>query len=168
MRYKVCRKPDCDVKIPFEQDNPYCANHASMWHQQTPYVRQHSKQRQKFYNRYKRDKEANKFYHTKQWANLSQVVKKQAYFTCECCGHTYDKPRHLITDHIVPRRIDKRKRLDRDNLWAICSECHYWKTRLENKVYTSQSLIANLDVAKRWNKERCTEWIMEQRRKRNV
>lgn len=168
MRYKICRKPDCDAKIPFGQDNPYCISHASMWHKPTQYVRHSSKQRQKLYNRYKRDKEANAFYHSKQWTNLSQSLKRQAYFTCECCGHTYDKPRYLITDHIVPRRIDKRKQIDRDNLWVICQECHYWKTRLENKVYTSQSLIANLDTAKQWNKKQCTEWILEQRRKHNV
>lgn len=168
MRYKVCRKPDCDVKIAFEQDNPYCTNHASMWHKPTPYARQHSKQQQKFYNKYKRDKEANSFYHNKQWEHLAKLVKEQAYFTCECCGHTYDKPRYLISDHIVPRKIDKRKQLDRDNIWCICQECHYWKTKLENKVYTSQSLIANLDTAKQWNKGRCTEWILEQRREHNI
>ena len=148
MRYKICRKPDCDAKIPYTQENPYCAVHAGMYHKRSAYTRSNDKRRVKYYNRYQRDQEANQFYKSKRWIHLAKQLKRERYFTCECCGHTFDKPNALVTDHIIPRRIDKRKQWDVNNLWVICQWCHYWKTQLENKVYKSQSLIVNLDTAK--------------------
>ncbi|WP_225350358.1 HNH endonuclease signature motif containing protein [Lacticaseibacillus pantheris] len=92
---------------------------------------------------------------------MSARVKAESYNTCAICGHTYDQPGKLITDHIVPLRVDKRKRLDRDNLWCLCQEDHYWKTKLESQVYQSESLIENLDTAKRWDANECKKWVLE-------
>ncbi|WP_371812531.1 HNH endonuclease [Leuconostoc sp. LN180020] len=41
-------------------------------------------------------------------------------FTCECCGRTSTTKGYLVVDHIIPRKIDKRKQLDKGNLW-VCS-----------------------------------------------
>lgn len=157
MRYKVCRKPNCDVVIPYTQHNPYCTQHAYL------YKPRHKRDRQSIqtYNQFSRDKEANRFYHTQAWRIISRQIKQHAYFTCQCCDRTYDKPNYLIVDHIVPRRIDKRRQLDRTNLWLLCKRCHYWKTELEKKIYTSQSLIENLDTGKRWTTDKICEWILD-------
>ncbi|MCT4451418.1 HNH endonuclease [Lactiplantibacillus plantarum] len=159
MQLKVCRKSGCDNTIPYEQKNPYCNIHSSLYH---PFHYNTTQRRQSYsqYNRYKRDKEANHFYHTKRWANMSLMLKRRAYFTCAVCGHTYDKPGYLVTDHIVPRRVDKRKQLDVENLWVICKRCHYWKGMFESTTYRSDSLIDNLDVSKHWDKEQIKEWIL--------
>jgi 5-methylcytosine-specific restriction endonuclease McrA len=115
---------------------------------------------QSYYNRYKRDPIANAFYQSQVWEHMAARVKAESYNTCAICGHTYDEPGKLITDHIVPLRVDKRKRLDRENLWALCRRCHYWKTQLEVSVYLSQSLIDNLDAAKKWDANHCREWVL--------
>lgn len=168
VRVKVCRKPECHNTIPFEQDNPYCNAHATLYRPRDYHTTKWQR-RSKYtnYNRYKRDKEANAFYHTKQWSSLSMQLKRQAYFTCQCCGHTYDKPGYLITDHVIPRRVDKRRQLDVHNLWVICKRCHYWKGQLEGNVYQSQSAIENIDTSKNWSEDECRIWILKHEKHRH-
>lgn len=169
MRVKTCRKPECHNTIPYDQANPYCTDHASLYHPhsyKTTRWDRHMKYSK--YNRYKRDKEANKFYHTKAWSSLSKQLKREAYFTCQCCGHTYDRPGYLITDHIIPRRVDKRRQLDVTNLWVICKRCHYWKGELEDEAYQSASMIDNIDTSKSWDREACQDWILKQEDKRET
>jgi 5-methylcytosine-specific restriction endonuclease McrA len=125
----------------------------------------HTHHSQSYYNRYKRDPVANAFYQSQVWEHMAARVKAESYNTCAICGHTYDEPGKLITDHIVPLRVDKRKRLDRDNLWCLCQQDHYWKTKLEGQVYQSESLIENLDTAKRWGANECKKWVLEHKRR---
>lgn len=161
-RVRMCRKAGCYHEIPYDQPNPYCSQHSSLYHGTYSRLAQHKRRTSyQSYNRYKRDKEANTFYQSKQWKKLSRWLKEQAYFTCACCGHTYDKPGYLVTDHIVPRRVDRRKQLEVNNLWVICKRCHYWKGQLEDELYQSQSLIQNLDVSKQWDRDKVTAWIMK-------
>jgi len=167
MRYKVCRKSNCSTLIPYGQVNPYCTKHADYYKQFTKDSIRNRQQNYRDYNHHQRDKEANKFYQSKLWSILSRQLKHEAYFTCQCCGRTYDKPGYLVTDHIVPRRVDKRKQLDKNNLWVICKRCHYWKGVLESKIYQSKSLIENLDTTKKWNQEQIIEWILERENKSN-
>lgn len=157
-RVKLCRKTGCTHTIPYEQSNPYCSEHAGLYKQARP--RPSKPRSQSYYNKFKRNKQANAFYQSKVWEHVAVETKRRAYFTCACCGHTYDRPGYLITDHIVPLRVDGSRKLDPDNLWVLCKSCHYWKTQLEEQLYQSQSLIENLDTAKRWNRERIVSWIM--------
>ncbi|WP_338209324.1 HNH endonuclease signature motif containing protein [Lactiplantibacillus paraxiangfangensis] len=160
MRIKVCRKSGCTTKIPYDQSNPFCDEHRNLYH---PSTWKQTERRQSYskYNRFKRDKEANQFYHTKQWSGISKSLKTQACNTCTICGHTYDKPGYLVTDHIIPRRVDKRRQLDLNNLWVICKRCHYWKGELESQVYNSDSLVANIDASHQWNRQKVAHWILE-------
>ncbi|KRM95968.1 hypothetical protein FC19_GL001449 [Liquorilactobacillus aquaticus DSM 21051] len=164
-RVRVCRKPNCNKLISFEQSNPYCSEHAGLYHKRNPFAKQQRKQNYSMYNKYKRDKEANAFYHSKQWRTVSNHIKREAYFTCQCCGHTYDKTGYLVVDHIIPRRVDKRKQSDEDNLWVLCKRCHYWKGELENRIYQSQSLVVNMDTSKKWDRGKMTEWILKHEHK---
>lgn len=121
------------------------------------------RQANKMYNMYKRDKEANAFYHSREWANMSKSIKRQGFNTCECCGRTFDKKGYLVVDHIVPRRVDKSRQLDSNNLWILCKKCHWYKGLLESKVYQPNLFVENLDASKKWNKEKCRDWILEKR-----
>ncbi|KGH98045.1 HNH endonuclease [Oenococcus oeni] len=163
MRYKVCHKYGCNNLIPYSQDNPYCNEHSDLY---KPFVKPkptyQRKQSQRQYNRFKRDKEANKFYHTKAWSSLSLAMKQRANYTCECCGRTSTKQGYLVVDHIVPRWIDKRRQLDKDNLWVICKRCHFYKGLLEKKVYQENLFIENIDASKKWNENQCRQWILNE------
>lgn len=160
MRVKVCRKAGCNNVIPYDQANPYCADHASLYKPNHADVTKHVKRDTSYYDKYKRDKESAAFYKSKIWEHTARDAKAHAYFTCACCGKTYDKPGYLVTDHIVPLRIDRSKCLDHDNLWVLCKGCHYWKTQLEDKIYKSQSRIENLDTATKWTREKISTWIL--------
>ncbi|WP_260144382.1 HNH endonuclease, partial [Leuconostoc citreum] len=80
------------------------------------------------------------------YEHLSAGLKQQAMFTCECCGRTSTTKGYLVVDHIIPRKIDKRKQLDKDNLWVICKRCHWYKGLLEDDVYTDGLSIENIDA----------------------
>ncbi|MCJ8184798.1 HNH endonuclease [Lactiplantibacillus pentosus] len=168
MRMKVCRMSGCNELVSYEQENPFCTKHAS-YYKPRPYQHYNKwerKQLNKDYNRNHRDKEANDFYHSVAWRKLSRVAKERAYMTCECCGHTALGKGKLVVDHITPRRIDKRKQLDSNNLWVLCYSCHYWKGQLEQDIYEDgdENFISNLDVATQWDRESCREWILGHKR----
>ncbi|MBS0941684.1 HNH endonuclease [Leuconostoc mesenteroides] len=163
-RVKICRKPDCHNTIPYVQDNPYCEIHKAMYRPKPEFKPKSSyerKRQQHEYNANKRDKEANEFYHNKTWKHLSAGLKQQAMFTCECCGRTSTTKGYLVVDHIIPRKIDKRKQLDKDNLWVICKRCHWYKGMLEDDVYTDGLFLENIDTSKSWGKGEVRQWILD-------
>lgn len=160
MRVKVCRKTGCNNTIPYGQANPYCAVHAKLYKPIDVKPIQRASRSTSYYDRYKRDKESTAFYHSKIWEHTAHMLKAQAFFTCAVCGRTYDRSGYLVVDHIVPLRIDRRKCLDKANLWVLCKGCHYWKTQLEEKIYTSQSTVENLDVSTKWTRSKISEWVL--------
>lgn len=169
-RVKICRRTNCHVSIPYEQDNPYCEIHKAMYRPKPEFKPKSSyerKRQQREYNANRRDKEANEFYHNKTWKHLSAGLKQQAMFTCECCGRTSTTKGYLVVDHIVPRKIDKRKQLDKGNLWVICKRCHWYKGLLEDDVYTDGLSIENIDVSKSWQRDDVRQWILNAIKKRN-
>ena len=98
------------------QDNTYCEIHKAMYQPKPEFKPKSSYQRkrqQREYNANKRDKEANEFYHNNTWKHLSAGLKQQAMFTCECCGRTSTTKGYLVVYHTIPRKIDKRKQLDK-------------------------------------------------------
>lgn len=160
MRMKVCRKSGCNNAIPYNQKNPYCTVHAFLYKPNHADVTKHVKRDTSYYDKYKRDKESAAFYQSKIWEHTARTVKAKSFFTCAICDRTYDKPGYLVTDHIVPLKIDRRRCLDPQNLWVLCKGCHYWKTQLEEKIYTSQSRIENIDVSTKWTRSKISEWVL--------
>lgn len=164
-RLKICRKPECSNTIPYDQINPYCDLHKEYYHPRN-YVRRFRKRSDQYYNKYKRDKEANAFYHSKQWKRISNQIKLREINTCSICGRTFDRSGYLITDHIIPRKIDKRLQLSPSNLWVLCQKCHYWKSEWEKKTYISKSKIENLDTSKKYSKEDIKQIVLKHSRKK--
>nr|WP_242651981.1 HNH endonuclease [Leuconostoc kimchii] len=119
------------------------------------------KRQNKDYNMHSRDKEANAFYHTTTWKHLALGMKQQAMFTCECCGRTSTSKGYLVVDHIIPRKVDKRKQLDKGNLWVICKRCHWYKGVLEDDVYDDGTSIENIDTSKAWQCDDVRDWILD-------
>lgn len=156
MQLKKCRYPTCTKLIPLNQMNPFCKEHGKNWHQRNF---KYQKTNYKNYNKYKRDPVANKFYHSRAWRTLSADLRRQSIWTCQCCGRTYDGNSFLVVDHIIPLKVAPKLKLDRKNLWVLCKKCHFWKTKLEEQIYTT-SLIANLDTSKAWPREKIKNWIL--------
>lgn len=78
----------------------------------------------KKYNKFNRNAEHVRFYQSREWKALRAVKLSQCGYMCEDC-----KAKGLITlavdvHHIVEIADDWDKRLDIDNLRALCVSCH--------------------------------------------
>lgn len=78
----------------------------------------------KIYDRNKRDKESNKFYHSVEWKKVRLIVLNNNPF-CIDCG----KPADTV-DHIIAIKKGGSK-LDVNNLQSMCKSCHNIKENLE-------------------------------------
>ncbi len=76
-------------------------------------------QQSRLYNRVKRNKKTDKFYHSKEWKNLSKYVLMKANYICADCGGLATEVHHEknVSDNW-------EKRLDVDNLIPLCTSCH--------------------------------------------
>lgn len=80
----------------------------------------------RIYDKFYRNKESSKFYHSKSWKNLrNEVIKEQPF--CVMCGKAA-----AIIDHIKPI-LAGGERLDKSNLQPLCRACHNAKTIKERK-----------------------------------
>ena len=75
--------------------------------------------RQINYNKNKRDKNADRFYHSKQWKSLSKAVLAKAGYKCALCGGLA-----VEVHHIKEIRTNPELSLDPSNLIPLCTSCH--------------------------------------------
>ena len=105
------------------------------------------------YNATTRDPEANAFYHSQQWTRARQLAFAKAVGVCECCGRVIglDGKRGYV-DHLVAYRLcTKEQALSQSNLWLLCPDCHYWKTRLEESIASGPNGDNKLrHISKQW------------------
>ena len=75
-------------------------------------------QKQTYHEKY------NSFYNSKQWHELRNFKWQESNGLCELClkDGIINEAREI--HHIVPIEKDWNKRLDYDNLIALCSDCH--------------------------------------------
>lgn len=64
------------------------------------------------------------FYQSKEWSLLRNQKFYDADGLCELCRKNGIIKEAKEVHHIVPIEIDWSKRLDYDNLLALCSDCH--------------------------------------------
>lgn len=151
----------------------YCpehqAQHAAIWRAKKDDYRRSklamaikSKQA-KQYDMNKRDPEATKFYHSKQWQKVRDAVYSRDLAMCQVCGNVVTNRK--IIDHIVPLKLCTAKQaLDSSNLWTLCYRCHFRKTKLEKLISAKQggdNILRHLD--KQW----WTKVLREERGQKN-
>lgn len=138
----ICGQPLCHQIVPVGER--YCAKHKAI-HEQEWQAKKASYRRSKLamaiksskgkrYDMNKRDPEATKFYHSKQWQKVRDYVYARDGATCQSCGNVVTDRK--IVDHIVPRRLlhSQQEALDSSNLWTLCYRCHFRKTKLEQII----------------------------------
>lgn len=69
----------------------------------------------------KRADEVTKFYRSKEWLKLSKAYLQSVGYRCERCGRIAECVHHK---YYVRRPGGWERRLDWDNLEALCAECH--------------------------------------------
>lgn len=80
--------------------------------------------------RYKYQTDLIKFYNSSAWKNASKQTLNENYYVCRMC-----EGEAVLTDHIIPVRIDWSLRLERSNLQPLCFECHAVKTKEDEVKY---------------------------------
>jgi len=69
----------------------------------------------------------NDFYKTPEWRNTREIVLREEIYCRECLKKGIYKIATEV-DHIIDIKKDPSKALDRNNLQALCKECHSKKT----------------------------------------
>ncbi len=100
-----------------------CSKHKLIYTDRCPKCK---KDDQKVYDKYKRDKELDKFYHSSIWKKVRESILKKEPL-CRMCG----KPATIV-DHIKPIKKGGSK-LDEANLQPLCHSCHNFKTMQDRK-----------------------------------
>ena len=68
-------------------------------------------------------KEAQAFYHSKQWLRCAESIRKQRHYLCEKCGRPGSYVHHKI--HLTIKNItDSNISLNPSNLELLCHDCH--------------------------------------------
>lgn len=111
---RKCNHRSCRTLIPY--DERYCDEHRGVTN--------------KIYDR-RRDKQYKDFYNSTAWRKVRYQAMLRDEWLCVMCldGGIYKQA--IIGDHIIPVRQDWDKRLDIDNIQALCHECHNTKTAQE-------------------------------------
>lgn len=66
---------------------------------------------------------AREFYQSPQWRKARECYLKEHKYICEMCGGVADTVHHI--QHLNPTNIhDPDVTLNRDNLMAVCRDCH--------------------------------------------
>lgn len=145
MRVHNCGHVGCHNKIPMSER--YCSEHIADGKR---YQSDTSKRiSNRYYNHYKRDPEANAFYHDKRWIATRDYVYARDMGICQCCGEVLTDRK--IVDHIHPLKIASDERLSADNLWTLCYQCHNIKTMIEEQTISRSNGTNKLKhMTKQW------------------
>ena len=121
---KLCLK--CSNLV--DQGQKYCPKH-------TTAPEEEKKERNRYYDTYKRDKEAEAFYNSKPWQITRLKVKKRDNNLCVSCLRQHRLKRADVVDHIKPYEHFPELALDMENLQCLCHRCHQAKTAEDKKRY---------------------------------
>ncbi|QOY37054.1 HNH endonuclease [Anaerobacillus isosaccharinicus] len=110
---KPCSKSHCP-NLTYET---YCDQHKSV-----------KAENNRYYDKYHRSDRSKKFYHSKAWKRVRELIKIRDNGLCRHCLENKRITVGTIVDHIIPLEQDWDKRLHEDNLQLLCQSCHNKKT----------------------------------------
>lgn len=143
-RFRRCRFPNCHAMVALPDH--YCKQHYEHEAEYLASRQKWARSRNKTYthkydhvtrNRDDVKREQYKFYRTKQWSHLRQLVLDRDHYLCRYCDGILTPAKTV--DHIVPIEYDPSLKADPDNLAVICGSCHRLKTDWEQSYYGTGS-----------------------------
>jgi len=137
LKVSHCNQRDCRALIP--QGQRYCPEHAKL-HQWTVGSQQVKKDGYRDYNRNRRGKEANDFYHSRKWQAVRKQVLIANFYSDSVTGLPAVNGERLIVDHVIPLRLlnSKQEMLNQDNLWVLSQHVHSIKSAMEKRMSDNQ------------------------------
>ncbi|MDD2954009.1 MAG: HNH endonuclease [Parabacteroides sp.] len=73
------------------------------------------------YDKYSRNKQSDKFYHSPEWRALSAKVMQDNGYRCKDCGSIATQVHHEVE---IDTPLGWDLRFDYDNLVCLCDKCH--------------------------------------------
>lgn len=70
------------------------------------------------------DKEKHKFYHSKEWKQMSAYILRRDHYECQECRRHHKLTRANQVHHIIHLEDNKALALDENNLESLCIQCH--------------------------------------------
>lgn len=130
-----CNYRGCTQIVP--KEHKFCDYHYRIWrHQHHAFNRAKKLKADREYNMYSRDREANRFYHSREWTRTRNAVKNRDLMQSGASGQMLSDHDYIV-DHIVKRDLCNDK-YDMNNLWLLSRAEHNIKTRLERQLSDSQ------------------------------
>jgi len=114
---RPCARPGC----PNLTTGYYCPIHQQQAEQRRQQQRAESQRR---YDESKRDRRAREFYVSPAWLAMRERILVRDHGLCQLCLREGRITPADTVHHIVELREDWSRRLDPDNLVAICAACH--------------------------------------------
>jgi len=84
------------------------------------------------YDKNYRNKEADKFYHSRAWKDVRENVRTRDAGLCQQCSRDGKLTEFDVVDHIIEIE-DGGDKLCKDNLECLCHPCHNFKTSAHKK-----------------------------------
>jgi 5-methylcytosine-specific restriction enzyme A len=119
---KPCNKIGC----PNLTRERYCEQHKQI---------NERSERDKYYDRYKRNKKSKEFYNSTEWMKVRHAALVRDKYLCVHCLKSNRITKADVVDHIIPITVDWSKRLSLDNLQSLCHTCHNRKTAEDKRKY---------------------------------
>ncbi len=79
---------------------------------------------QQRYDKYKRDREARRFYKSKAWLRCRKIVIIRDKYLCQRCLRQGKITKYDVVHHIKERKDYPELALDVNNLECLCHRCH--------------------------------------------
>lgn len=121
---RPCNVPGC----PNLTRERYCKDHQVR-------EKQDRAERHRHYDRYQRDKEADKFYKSKEWELARQQALIRDHGLCQDCLLEQRITTAVPVDHIIPIKVRWDLRLVLSNLRSLCNRHHAIKTAEDKRKY---------------------------------
>ena len=94
----------------------------------------------RYYDKYKRDKNSRAFYKSKEWQDVRELALKRDNYLCQRCLKDKKLKKADLVHHIVPLKDDATLRSKLSNLESICHKCH----NIEHKVIDNNKVKSNI------------------------
>lgn len=98
------------------------------------------------------------FYSSKVWQHARGSILIRDSHTCQMCGcilrQGRDHPRSAAVDHKAPLMLAWEERLNPNNLWAVCKQCHESTcAKIERQYKDVEAIVAAKEASMGFNED---------------
>jgi len=100
----------------------------------------------RYYDKYKRDKNSRAFYKSKEWQEVRELALKRDNYLCQRCLNNKKLKKADLVHHIVPLKDDASLRSKLTNLESICHPCHNKEHKVNDNNNNNNNIKVNANL----------------------